>query len=200
MDFARRGAVFWIERAQISAGNISGLTTVISGPYIDGLPGEGPPALAFIGLDGRPVRRGPGITIALHAARLGHLERDSAVYFRGIQVGVVQDIQLGRNAAGVDIFLFIWQRYASIVRTSSEFWIENGINVSGGLFNGLKLNVESVRALLGGAIAFATPDDHSPQAGERFAFPLNDEPRKEWLGWSTNIPIPAETQGDDGRD
>jgi paraquat-inducible protein B len=191
--FAKAGATFWIARPEISSGSISGLTTVISGPYIDALPGNGAPAAQFTGKDKAPVIMGPGLKIRLHSDRLEHLQRDSPIYFRGIQVGVIQSVQLSDGAGGVTIQAFIWQRYAPLVRLDSQFWIESGLNVSGGLFTGVKVNLESLRALLSGGVAFATPDTKTAPVKDGTAFELNSEPKKEWLAWAARIPLAPDT-------
>ena len=192
-DFARAGTVFWIERAEVSAGNISGLTTVISGPFIDGIPGDGPPATEFVGLDKHPITLGPGVKLILYADRIEHLQRDAAVQYRGIQVGVVQGVDLMPDSTGVNIHIFIWQRFAPLVRGTTQFWVEKGIDISGGILAGLKFNVESLKTILSGGIAFATEDLKSPQAVEGAAFPLNDEPKKEWLAWKPKISIASDS-------
>ena len=139
-------------------------------------------------------REHPVLYVCRHRTKIDRrLQRDSAVYYRGIQVGVVQSVQLNQDASGVDITLFIWQQYAPLARASSKFWIESGFDVSGGLFSGLKLNLESLRALISGGVAFATPDDKSPQATAGAVFTLNDAPQKEWLAWEGPIPLPSDT-------
>ena len=47
--FARQGAVFWVVRPQISEAGISGLSTVMSGPFIDTIPGNGDMTKEFAG-------------------------------------------------------------------------------------------------------------------------------------------------------
>lgn len=195
-DIAKQGTIFWIERAELSAQNISGLTTVISGPYIDCIPGRGQPASEFKGADEKPIILGPGLRMMVHSDRLQHVQRNSPIYFRGIQVGVVEKVELNQNASGVDIHLFINQRFRELVRASSKFWIEKGIDFSGGLFSGVKMNVESLRALISGGIAFATPDSKAAPAQDGSSFPLNDEMKEDWQKWKTDIPLPPETFDD----
>ena len=169
---------------------------MISGPYIDCIPGNGPSASEFKGADERPIIQGPGLRILVRSGRLQQVQRNSPVYFRGIQVGVVENVQLNPDASGVEIHLFIHERYCTLVRASSKFWLEKGIDFSGGLFSGVKMNVESLRALISGGIAFATPDAKAAPAQDGWAFPLNDEMKKDWQEWKTQIPLPPETSDD----
>ncbi|MGH7769707.1 MAG: MlaD family protein [Candidatus Binatia bacterium] len=194
VPIAREGSVFWIVRPELGFGNISGLGTVISGPHIEVLPGKGPPKSEFVGLDSSPViLERNGLKISLFANRAGSLRLNSAVYYRGVEVGVVQEVDLSGDAMAVNIRLFIRERYAPLVRTGTKFWNVSGADVNAGLFRGVEVKVESLRSLVAGGVAFATPDDPTAKPAKNgMAFPLHDEPRKEWLEWSPKITIRPE--------
>ncbi len=191
-SFARDGALFWIVRPEVGIGDITGLGTVITGPQIEAWPGAGKPRTEFAGLERPPVvpeRRGLGIV--LRAGRLGSLKPGSPVYYRGVQVGAVQDSELGPDATTVNIHVVIMRRYAHLVRKGSKFWNASGIEMKLGLFRGLEIDVESLRSLIAGGIAFASPDDPKDgPAKDGAVFPLHDNPKKEWSGWAPKIPIP----------
>lgn len=192
---AREGSVFWIVRPEVGIGNITGLGTVITGPQIEVLPGAGKPKSEFVGLESPPVTlERKGLKIVLLTDRLGSLKFGSPVTYRGIEVGAVQDSRLGADATTVNIHVFIKQRYANLVRKGSKFWDVSGIDMKVGLFRGLEINVESLRTLMAGGIAFATPaDPKDGPAKDGTVFPLHDKPKKEWLGWAPKIPIPPES-------
>src|SRR5688572_28148152 len=46
---AKEGSVFWIVRPEVGVANITGLGTIITGPYIEVLPGNGPKKKSFEG-------------------------------------------------------------------------------------------------------------------------------------------------------
>ena len=191
---ALEGSQFWIVRPEVTLGNISGLGTVISGPYIAVLPGSGKAKAEFVGLETSPVTvERNALKIVLRAPRTGSLRVNSPVYYRGVEVGTVADTQLGADATMADIHVLIKRRYANLVRTGSKFWNASGADVSLGLFHGLEVKMESVRSLVAGGIAFATPNDPDDKPVKSGAvFPLHDEPKKEWLVWSPAIRILAE--------
>ncbi len=194
VSVAREGSVFWIVRPELGLGNISGLGTVITGPHIEVLPGTGPEKRQFVGLENSPVilERG-GLRIVLITNRAGSLRANSLVYYRGVEVGVVQDTQLSSDAKVVNVNVFIRQRYAGLVRTGSKFWNVSGLDFNAGLFRGVELKVESLRSLVAGGIEFATPEDpESKPVRSGMAFPLYGEAKKEWLEWSPKINIPPE--------
>lgn len=189
-DFMKAGAMYWIVRPEISTSSISGLGTVLSGPYIDSSPGSGEKQKGFTGLDKAPPSIEDGLRIVLKAPRLEHLQADTPVYFRGIEVGVIEDIQLSSDGAGVDVHALIHQRYSPLVKTNSQFWVVSAVDFKGGLFTGIQMKVESLRTLLSGGVAFATPEKNmGEQAQNSYEFVLHDESKKDWLAWAPTIPI-----------
>jgi paraquat-inducible protein B len=193
VSVAREGSVFWIVRPEIGLENVSGLGTVISGPHVEVLPGTGPEKKEFVGLETSPVileRR--GLKIVLITNRAGSLRPNSPVYYRGVQVGLVQDTQLSTDAKVVNVNVFIRQRYAGLIRPGTKFWNVSGVDFNAGLFRGVELKLESLRSLVAGGIEFATPEDESKPARSGMAFPLYSEAKKEWLDWSPKINIPPE--------
>jgi paraquat-inducible protein B len=155
-------ARFWVVRPRFTAGSFSGLETLVSGSYIEidpGTPG-GAARRAFTGLEAPPAVRSdePGRTFRLHAARLGALGVGSPVLFRDATVGEVIGYELGGPGKETLIRVFIRAPYADFVHQGSYFWNDSGfsVNMAGG---GLRLEFQSVQALLSGAIAFDTPEE-----------------------------------------
>ena len=190
-SIAREGSVFWIVRPEVGIGNITGLGTVITGPEVDVLPGRGKAQSEFVGLENAPVAlEEKGLKIVLITGRLGSLRPGSPVYYRGVEVGTIQQCDLSPNAATVAVQALIKQRYAKLVRKGSKFWNVSGADVRFSLFRGLEVNMESLRSLAAGGIAFATPDDPKDQPAKNgVAFPLYDKAAKEWLEWAPKIPL-----------
>ena len=191
---AREGSVFWIVRLGTELQDISNLGTVITGAYIQVLPGTGEPKTDFVGMEGSQAALEPqGLEIVLHTKRLGSLKPSSPVYYRGIEVGAVGAVQLGADATVAEIHVLIKPRYVKLVRSSSKFWNSSGADVKFGLFSGVEINVESLKSLVGGGIVFATPDDpKSRQARNGAVFALYEQPEKDWLEWAPRISIPPE--------
>lgn len=187
---ANEGAQFWIVRPQVGFNNITGLNTVLSGPEIEVRPGEGEPRREFVGRESAPLDEN-GLRLVLRAERPKSLRTNSPVYYRGVEVGSVQKVDLSANGASADVALLIWPRYAPLVREGSAFWNTSGIAVKGGILKGLEVEFESLRALATGGVEFASPPN-SPRAKAGTAFFLHDEPKKEWLGWQARIPLAAE--------
>ena len=187
---ASEGALFWIVRPQVGFGSITGLNTVLSGPEIEVRPGEGEPRRTFVGRESPPLDQS-GLRLVLRAERPMSLRANSPVYYRGIEVGTVQKLELSANATSADVTVLIQSRYAPLVREGSSFWDASGISVKGGFLKGLEVDFESLRALAAGGVEFASPPN-SPRAKPGTVFFLHDEPKKEWLAWQPRIPLVAE--------
>ncbi|HZF16653.1 MAG TPA: MlaD family protein, partial [Steroidobacteraceae bacterium] len=187
---ASEGAIFWIVRPQVGFGSVTGLNTVLSGPEIEVRPGEGEPRRSFVGRETAPLEEN-GLRLVLRAERPKSLRPNSPVYYRGIEVGTVQKLELSANAASADVTVLIQSRYAPLVREGSAFWDTSGISVKGGILKGLEVEFESLRALATGGVEFASPPN-SPRAKPGTAFFLHDEPKKEWLAWQPKIPLASD--------
>jgi paraquat-inducible protein B len=194
-SIASEGTSFWIVRPTVGWGSVTGLNTVLSGPEIQALPAtkEGESQREFKGLEAAPVGfETAGLKLILRAERPTSLKANSPVYYRGVEVGVVQVIDLSPNAASADVHLLIFQRYAPLVREGSAFWNVSGVNLKGNILKGLEVDFESLRALVTGGIEFASPPN-SARAKAGTIYFLHAEAKKEWLAWAPQIKIaPAE--------
>jgi len=193
-SIAREGTTFWIVRPQVGWGNVTGLNTVLSGPEIQALPAtkEGESQREFKGLESPPVGlETPGMKVILRAERPMSLKANSPVYYRGVEVGLVQKIDLAPNAASADVHILVFQRFAPLVREGSAFWNVSGLNLKGNILKGLEVDFESFRALITGGIEFASPPG-SARAKPGTVFFLHEQAKKEWLAWAPQIKIAPE--------
>ncbi len=192
-SIAREGAQFWIVRPQLGWGNVTGLNTVLSGPEIHVLPGKGDPKTEFAGRDDAPVDlQSEGLRIVLRAERPKSVRVNTPVYFRGVEVGAVQRVELSRNSASADVQVLIYKRYTTLVREGSAFWLSGGASFTANLREGVRFELESLRNLATGGIEFATPSEKAPRAKQGAVYFLYQEPKQEWLGWTPRIGIAAE--------
>jgi len=175
-DYLTERTRFWVVRARVSPGGVSGLTTLFSGAYIAIDPSPaGARERAFTGLDEPPAIAGdqPGRYYALHAPTLGQADLGSPVYYRGIRVGEVVDYQLAPGGESVTVRIFVREPYSRFVRRNTHFWSVGGLDVSLGV-EGVSVESPSLVSMLVGGIAFDTPPSLRPGevAGDGAEFPL----------------------------
>jgi paraquat-inducible protein B len=169
-------AVFWVVRPRLFAGNISGLGTLLSGSYVGIKPaGSGAKKTEFVGQEDPPILEEhiPGTIFHLKSPRIGSISAGSPIFFRDLSVGEVLGWDSKDLTESVDVQAFVRAPYDSYVHGETRFWNASGISVTFG-GTGLHVQMESLRALLFGGIAFETPPDEikAAAAEPEHVFPL----------------------------
>ena len=170
---------FWVVRARVSSGAVSGLGTLLGGAYIAIDPREdGKSAREFVGLENQPIisTNEPGRQFKLKAQELGSLQQGTVVYYRQIPVGKVENFTLAENGQDIDIQIFIHEPYHQYVRKNTRFWDASGFDVTLGA-EGLEINTQSVLSIMSGGLAFDNFLDlelENPPAEESQVFTLYD--------------------------
>lgn len=170
--------VFWVVKPRLFAGSISGLETLLSGSYVGMMPGAvaGRSERRFKGREDPPIlsEHVPGHAFLLKAKRLGSISLGSPIFFRDLSVGEVLGWDIADMADYVTIHAFVRAPYDGYVHDDTRFWNASGLSIKlAG--TGLEVELESLKALLLGGIAFETPDLEGrpePVSLENHVFPL----------------------------
>ncbi len=159
-DLLTEGAQFWVVKPRVYAGDITGLNTILTGTYVAMQPGEaGQPAKReFTGLVNPPtlVPDTPGRAFNLTASRLGPINLGTPVFFHDLDVGRVVGWDFTGMAESVTLHIFVSAPYAGWVHRDSRFWNSSGIELRVGP-EGVRLQVDSLKAVVLGGITFDTP-------------------------------------------
>jgi paraquat-inducible protein B len=186
---------FWVVKPRLFAGNISGLETLLSGSYVGMMPGMagGKAERNFVGKEDPPIvpANVPGHTFFLKAEKLGAISVGSPVFFRDLAVGEVLGWDIADMAEYVTIRAFVRAPFDSYVRDGTRFWNASGVSVrlAG---SGVEVQMESLKAILLGGIAFETPRHESATqiSLENHVFPLfRDRERAEAASYTRKIPV-----------
>lgn len=159
-DFANKNTRFWIVRPRITANGVSGLSTLLDGPFIAADLGvDAEKQDSFVALEVPPILTGdiPGREFILRAPTLGSHNIGTPVYFRRIAVGQVIAHDLDKDGKGVSIRIFINAPYDQYVTNNARFWNATGIDITLNT-SGIQVQTESLIAVMAGGIAFETPD------------------------------------------
>lgn len=155
---------FWVVRPRIAGAGVSGLGTLLSGAYIGVDVGKSREERRhFTGLEQPPVLTSglPGREFALRADDLGSVSHGTPVFFRKLEVGEVVAYELDKDGGGFNVRIFVHAPYDRFVSLSTRFWHASGIDVSLEA-GGIKVNTESIAAILLGGIAFGVPPGAPP--------------------------------------
>ncbi|MFD3190237.1 MlaD family protein [Sedimentitalea sp. HM32M-2] len=157
--FLDASAQFWVVRPEVSAEGVSGLSTVLSGVYIEGAwdTTRGPPLQRFTGLEQRPLidLNEKGTRIVLRAGEGRVMAAGSPVFYRGVKVGRTEAPRLDETGSVVLVDAFVEAPHDRLLTTATRFWDTSGFSLSFGA-GGLKLDVGSFAALISGGVAFNT--------------------------------------------
>jgi paraquat-inducible protein B len=167
---------FWVVRARISGGSVSGIGTLLSGAYIGVDVGKSANEQRdFAGLEAPPVVQidTPGREFALRSDDLGSLDVGSPVFFRRLQVGQIKSYELDKDGKGVSLQVFVNEPYDKFVTTNTRFWNASGVDLTLDS-SGIKLQTQSMVSIMLGGVAFGTPLDASerPAAASHQEFNL----------------------------
>jgi paraquat-inducible protein B len=185
----RKGSVFSIVRPMVDVPKVSGLETLVSGIYIDCVPGaKGQETSRFTGVSQEEAElidyqdEGFEVILTTSATKIGV---GTPVIYRGVRVGKITRKDLAPGGSAVRLTASVKRRYASLLRENTRFWNAGGVKISGGL---ISLNVQSsVLESKGlGGVEFSTPsgDAAGGPIKEGYRYDLYDSPKKEWLQWA----------------
>jgi paraquat-inducible protein B len=190
-------AQFWVVKPRLFAGNLSGLSTLVSGSYIGMLPGQSTARHMrdFVGREDPPVLESntPGRTFLTKANRLGSVSLGSPVFFRDLTVGEVLGWDISDMAESATVHVFVRAPFDKYVNDQTRFWDASGLSVKlGG--NGVEIQVESLRAILLGGIAFDNLPGSSEgkESADSHVFPLfANKDAAQAASYSRDIPFVA---------
>jgi len=163
----RGNAAFWVVKPRVSAGDVSGLGTFLTGAFIELDPGpdygENKPRTEYKGFERPPATSlsVPGRRLVLQADEAGSLIPGSPIYYRGFEVGRIENRVLSKDGITISYDAFVREEYAWLVTRNTRFWNTSGIDVTAGA-DGFRLRTPSFQAMVSGGAEFRVPDRMPP--------------------------------------
>ena len=168
---------FWIVSPKVTLNGISGLGTLLSGPYINMAPGmDGETSTQFNALASPPVTPAgtPGLHITLNSdAEFAYKEGDAVIY-KGLKVGEIEDTYFNFEERVVYYNTFINAPYHKLLTENTKFWDVSGLAVALNA-SGLKFDTGSIESLLTNGVTFGVPEGipAGPQISDRSFFDIH---------------------------
>jgi len=157
-NMLREDTRFWVVRARVGAGAISGLGTILSGAYIQLDPGTGKQTKggAYVGLEVPPLTPAdaPGIRLTLHSEQAGSLGEGDVIVYRGFKVGRIEGVTFDSEKQLVIYDAFIDAPYDQLVTTNTRFWNASGVSINASA-SGVEVTTGSMETILLGGVSFA---------------------------------------------
>ena len=171
-------AVFWVVRPEVSARGISGLSTVLSGVYIEGAWDNvaGTWTQQFRGVDtpplNQPGRAGQRITLATDDGTT--ISYGSPVLFRGVEVGRLETPRLSADGRTVLVDAFIDAPHDVRLSQATRFWDTSGFELSFGA-SGFSVDFDSLASLVTGGVVFDNLYDDGEPLTPGYVFTLYED-------------------------
>ena len=147
---------FWVVKPRIGLEGVSGLSTVLSGAYIQLLPGKSiDKEDEFTVLEKPPIAPAdaPGLRINLTSHIGSSVRIGDAVSYQGHTVGRVEDSRFDPELREMHHRLYIQSPYEMLVTTNTRFWTASGLNISLDS-QGFNVSMGSLESLVSGGITF----------------------------------------------
>ncbi|WP_016956830.1 intermembrane transport protein PqiB [Catenovulum agarivorans] len=157
-NLLRQDSKFWVVKPRVGAKGVSGLTTILSGAYIELEPGKDYPGKTeFVGLDNPPLTRTnkQGVNLYLLSERIDSLNAGDPVIHKGFEVGQITQIEV-LNPNSIKTNIFIESPYDKMVTTNSRFYNSSGVSFAVNA-QGIEVFADAIESTLTGGITFDLP-------------------------------------------
>lgn len=155
---------FWVVKPRVGRQGISGLSTIISGAYIQMRPGQSnEPARNFTALEKPPPTRTdvPGITLELISKGPNSVSVGDPVVYKGESVGQIETTDFDVTTQEVRYRIFVKSPYDQLINANTKFWLRSGIDVQF-TSRGVEAQIGNLQAILAGGVTFDTPKHTKP--------------------------------------
>ena len=155
---------FWVVTARLGTSGVSGISTLISGGYIQLSPGHAPATrTSFVGLPEPPVTPAgtPGLKVELIGDKAGSVTAGDPILHKGFPVGRIESARLDVETEKMLYSVFIEETYQKLVNSSTRFWNTSGISFNA-TADGIEVETGSLLTLLIGGVSFGAPTGVPP--------------------------------------
>lgn len=150
----------WIVRARYGTAGLSGLTTLVSGNYLELQPGVSHEERQnFVGLENPPVTPPgvPGLRMVLTAQTAGGIGPGTSITYKGIPVGKIESRTFHPETGAMEFGAFVDNAYISLIDGKTRFWNASGIDLKLGA-EGVQLHSGTLESIVSGGITFSDPE------------------------------------------
>lgn len=162
----REDTQFWVERARIGAGGVSGLSTILSGAYIQMSPARNQGHTGkrqYVGLESPPLTPADaaGLRIQLESDRASSISTGNIIVYKGYPVGRVESASFDTTTQKNHHDLFIDAPFHTLVNSSVRFWDVGGVKINASA-EGFSVDTGSLDTIISGGVTFGLPPGTPP--------------------------------------
>lgn len=175
-QFLVTDSMFWVVSPQISHTGVSGLSTLISGVYIEISPGKSTTErYLFDALNSPPLTPAgtPGLHITLNSNDQFAYRKGDPVIYKGLTVGQFEDIYFNFEERVVYYNVFIKAPYHQLITSNTKFWDVSGLKLDLNA-DGISVKTGNFETMLTNGVTFGVPKglNIGEKIGERSYFDI----------------------------
>lgn len=158
-DILAEDSQLWVVKPRIDESGISGMSTLLSGVYLEFLPGKSEQNSTLFALSDSPAlisSEVDGKRFIVHSSDGEVLEPATGIFFRNYKIGQIESAEFDIESQGMQYGLFIYAPYDQLIADNTIFWLSSGISVELTV-QGINVNTGSLSKLLKGGISLDYP-------------------------------------------
>ncbi|MCF7499582.1 intermembrane transport protein PqiB [Pseudoalteromonas sp. L1] len=163
-DLLTDDAKIWVVKPRIDDTGISGMSTLLSGVYLEFSPGESKKLADKFKLQDEPALiandvKGGRFTLLSYNAEV--LDVSTGIYFKDYKIGQIETATFDWKNQAMKYGIFINEPYQNLITLNSIFWVNSGIEIDLSA-DGINVNTGSLSKLLKGGISVGIPEQQTP--------------------------------------
>jgi len=168
-------AKIWVVKPRIDETGISGMSTLLSGVYLEFSPGESKKLKERFVLQDEPALIGKDVKggrFQLLSYNAEVLEVSTGIFFKNYKIGQIETATFDWKNQAMKYGIFINEPYQNLITLNSIFWVNAGIEIDLSA-DGINISTGSLSKLLKGGISVGLPEQQAPgdlaQDGHNFS-------------------------------
>lgn len=157
-------ASIWVVKPRIDETGISGMSTLLSGVYLEFSPGESSQLKKRFTLQEEPALIGKDVQggrFKLLSYNAEVLDVSTGIFFKNYKIGQIETATFDWKNQAMQYGIFIKAPYENLITLNSIFWVNSGIEIDLSA-DGININTGSLSKLLKGGISVGLPDQQAP--------------------------------------
>ncbi|WP_166113902.1 intermembrane transport protein PqiB [Pseudoalteromonas sp. Z9A5] len=170
-------AKMWVVKPRIDETGISGMSTLLSGVYLEFSPGESKQLKEKFTLQDEPALIGKDVKggrFKLLSYKAEVLDVSTGIFFKNYKIGQIETATFDWENQAMKYGIFIKEPYQNLITLNSIFWVNAGIEIDLSA-DGININTGSLSKLLKGGISVGLPEQQAPGdiADDGYSFSLS---------------------------
>jgi|TARA_R110002033_G_scaffold20278_4_gene51246 paraquat-inducible protein B len=181
--FSKEGTIFYLKKPKVSLNEVKNIGSTIL-PVDIGVISSNKSSFqnSFIGYDSlEDIKKiDNGEIIRVTSIFPTKLNVDAPIYYKNVQIGKINKINLSKDGSKTLIDCFISDKYKHLIRKNSTFHDISGFKLKFSIFTGTEIETNTFTSILKGGLLVVTPLKYDKVATINDTFLLKKELNEDW--------------------